>query len=50
MRSKLWDASRHIDRKSLPSTGTILADVSNSRIVAEDYDKAAPERLKATMY
>ena len=50
VRSKLWDASRHIDRKSLPSTGTILADVSNSRIVAEDYDKAAPERLKATLY
>jgi hypothetical protein len=50
VRSKLWDASRHIDRKSLPSTGTILADVSSSRIVAEDYDKAAPERLKATLY
>jgi PPOX class probable FMN-dependent enzyme len=50
VRSKLWDASRHIDRRSLPSTGTILADVSNSRIVAEDYDKAAPERLKATLY
>ncbi|MDB5809012.1 MAG: hypothetical protein JWN94_1134 [Betaproteobacteria bacterium] len=50
MRSKLWDASRHIDRKSLPSTGTILEDVSNSKIVALDYDKAAPERLKATMY
>jgi uncharacterized protein len=50
VRSKLWDPSRHIDRKSLPSTGTILADVSNSRIVAEDYDKAAPERLKATLY
>src|SRR3954471_15108017 len=50
MRSKLWDASRHVDRKSFPSTGTILADVSNSRIVAEDYDKAAPERLKATLY
>jgi PPOX class probable FMN-dependent enzyme len=50
MRSKLWDASLHIDRKSLPSAGTILEDVSNSRIVADDYDKAAPERLKATMY
>jgi hypothetical protein len=50
MRSKLWDASRHIDRKSFPSTGTILEDASNSRIVAKDYDKAAPERLKATLY
>ena len=50
MRSRLWDASQHIDRKSLPSTGTILEDVSNSRIVAADSDTAAPERLKATMY
>ncbi|HEV7820814.1 MAG TPA: pyridoxamine 5'-phosphate oxidase family protein [Burkholderiales bacterium] len=50
MRSKLWDSSRHIDRKSLPSTGKILENVSNARIVADDYDKAAPERLKATMY
>ncbi len=50
MRSKLWDSSRHIDRKSLPSTGTILEEVSNARIVAKDYDAAAPERLKATMY
>src|SRR5215217_8421482 len=26
VRSKLWDASRHVERKSLPSAGTILAD------------------------
>ena len=50
IRSKLWDASRHVDRKSLPSTGTILSDLSQSRIVAEEYDKAAPERLKTTLY
>ena len=30
--------------------GTILANVSSSRIVAEDHDKTAPERFKATMY
>jgi uncharacterized protein len=50
VRSKLWDAGRHIDRKSLPSTGTILAELSQSRIVAEDYDKGLPERLKTTLY
>ena len=50
IRSKLWDATRHIDRRSLPSTGTILSDLSQSRIAAEEYDQAAPERLKATLY
>jgi PPOX class probable FMN-dependent enzyme len=50
VRSKLWDSSRHVDRKSLPSTGTILSALSQSRIVAEDYDKALPERLRTTLY
>lgn len=49
VRSRLWDASRHIERRSLPSTGTILADLS-PRVVAEEYDKAAPERLRSTLY
>lgn len=50
VRSKLWDAGRHIDRKSLPSTGTILAALSQSRIVAEDYDKGLAERLRTSLY
>jgi len=50
VRSKLWDSSRHVDRKSLPSTGTILADLTQGKIVATEHDKAAPERLKATLY
>jgi PPOX class probable FMN-dependent enzyme len=50
VRSKLWDPSRHVERKSLPSTGTILAELTAGKIVAADHDKAAPERLKATLY
>ena len=50
VRSKLWDASRHIDRKSLPSAGTILADLTGGKIGGEAHDRAAPERLKATLY
>jgi PPOX class probable FMN-dependent enzyme len=50
VRSKLWDAGRHIDRKSLPSTGAILSDLSQSRIVAKDYDEGLAERLKTTLY
>ena len=49
-RAKLWDASRHIDRKSLPSLGTMLADVSQSRINAENYDRGLYERLKSALY
>src|SRR4029453_577303 len=50
VRSQLWDSSRHIDRKSLPSNGTILAELTNGRLGGEAHDRAAPERLKATLY
>lgn len=50
VRSQLWEPSRHIDRKSLPSNGTILAELTNGRLGGEAHDRAAPERLKATLY
>ena len=50
VRSKLWDASRHIERKSLPSAGTILAELTDGKLGGEAHDRAAPERLKATLY
>jgi PPOX class probable FMN-dependent enzyme len=50
VRSKLWDPSRHIDRKSLPSNGTILAELTEGRLGGEADDREAPARLKATLY
>jgi PPOX class probable FMN-dependent enzyme len=50
VRSKLWDPSRHIDRKSLPSNGTILAELTEGRLGGEAHDREAPARLKATLY
>ena len=50
MRSKLWDASRQVDRKSLPSAGMILAERTGGKIDAAAHDRAAPERVKATLY
>src|ERR1700757_1390781 len=50
VRSKLWDPSRHVDRKSLPSNGTILAELTDGRLGGEAHDRAAPERIKATLY
>src|SRR6478752_4463417 len=50
VRSKLWDASRHVERKSLPSAGTILADLTQGKMGGPEHDRTAPERLKATLY
>jgi uncharacterized protein len=50
LRSKLWDASRHVDRASLPSNGTILAAITKGEMGGEDYDKAYPARLRETIY
>jgi uncharacterized protein len=50
VRSKLWDASRQVDRKTLPSNGMILAELTGGKLGGEAHDRAAPERLKATLY
>lgn len=48
-RSKLWDPAAGIERSSLPSTGTILASLSNASIDGETYDATQDERVKATL-
>jgi PPOX class probable FMN-dependent enzyme len=50
IRSRLWDATRHVDRASLPSNGTILAAITKGEMGGEEFDRAYPERLKATIY
>lgn len=50
VRSKLWDPTTQIDRKSLPSTGSIIAEVSQNKFGGEAYDKEAPERIKSLLY
>ena len=50
VRSKLWDETTKIDRKSLPSTGTIIAELSQGKLGGEIYDREAPERIKAQLY
>jgi PPOX class probable FMN-dependent enzyme len=49
-RSKLWDPEKHIDRKSLPSLGTMLGDISSSRIDPATYDNRLYDRLKTSLY
>jgi uncharacterized protein len=50
VRSDLWNPAKHVERRSLPSTGTILADITSGKVGGVEYDKAYPERLKATIY
>jgi PPOX class probable FMN-dependent enzyme len=50
VRSKLWDPATWIDRKSLPTSGKILAEITGGKHDAEKHDREYPERLKATIY
>jgi uncharacterized protein len=50
VRSDLWNPAKHVERRSLPSSGTILGDITRGRVGGPEYDAAYPERLKATIY
>lgn len=50
VRSELWNPARHVDPKSLPSAGQILAALSNDRVGGEKYDREWPGRAAATMW
>ena len=50
VRSGLWDSARHIDPKSLPSAGEILAELSAERIGGRAYDEAWPARAGKTLW
>ena len=49
VRSRLWDASLHVDESSLPSSGTIMKSLQEG-FDAETYDRVYPQRLKETIY
>ena len=50
IRSKLWDPARHVDRKSLPTTGTIIAALTEGRLGGEEHDRGQHERTLARLY
>jgi PPOX class probable FMN-dependent enzyme len=50
IRSHLWDPGRHVDLKTLPTPGEILAEMSKSRVGGEEYDKAWLQRARKTMW
>lgn len=50
VRAELWNPERHIDPKSIPSPGQILASMTENRVGGETYDREWPERAKTTMW
>jgi PPOX class probable FMN-dependent enzyme len=50
VRSNLWDASRHVARSELPSTGSMLADFSKGTFDGAAYDRELQARVKSTLY
>ena len=50
VRSDLWNSDRHVDPKSLPSPGDILAACSDNRVGGEEYDRVWPARAQQTLW
>jgi len=50
VRSELWNPARHIDPKTLPSPGEILAAMTDNQVGGPAYDQAWPERARQTMW
>lgn len=50
VRSQLWDPSRHIERKRLPSAGDILVAITRGEFDGAAYDRGYAEYMKNTIY
>ncbi|MGO4408259.1 pyridoxamine 5'-phosphate oxidase family protein [Bosea sp. RAF48] len=55
VRAELWNPERQVDKRTLPSPGTILRDITARNAAVETfdggaYDAALPARVKATLY
>jgi hypothetical protein len=50
IRSKLWDPASKVDRKTLPTPGSILAELTDGKMGGPEHDRRAPERIKETIY
>jgi PPOX class probable FMN-dependent enzyme len=50
IRSKLWDPASKVDRTTLPTPGSILAELTDGKMGGPAHDEAAPARIKETIY
>jgi PPOX class probable FMN-dependent enzyme len=50
VRSELWNPQKHVDPKTLPTPGKILAALSANRIGGDTYDREWPDRAKKSLW
>jgi PPOX class probable FMN-dependent enzyme len=50
VRSDLWNPDKRVDPRTLPTPGRILAEMSESRVGGEQYDREWPARARQTMW
>jgi len=50
IRSKLWDPASKIDRKTLQTPGSIIAELTDGKMGGPEHDRLAPARIKETIY
>lgn len=50
VRSELWNPARHVEPASLPTPGSILAELSDARVGGEAYDREWPGRAAGTLW
>jgi PPOX class probable FMN-dependent enzyme len=50
VRSKLWDPSQHVDPRSIPTPGSILAALSAGEVGGKSYDDAWPLRAAQSLW
>jgi PPOX class probable FMN-dependent enzyme len=50
VRCDLWNPEKHVDPKTLPTPGQILAEMSDHRVGGDDYDRVWPERARRSLW
>jgi uncharacterized protein len=50
IRARLWDENSKVDRKTLPTPGAILAELTDGKMGGPEHDRLAPERIEQTIY
>jgi len=50
LRADLWNPDKHVDPRSLPTPGSILAALTADRVGGAEYDRAWPRRAHESMW
>ncbi len=50
VRSELWNPEKHVDPRSMPTPGEVLALLSEARVGGKSYDEAWPARAAASLW